>query len=343
MYHEFNPLCSIVGSYCLHLPFHLGTNNTLTVDVRKVLSDLEIVMKLAKSRPVDTRSLETPYSTLSFHEEQLQVLERAASRAQSAKSTRTLSEPTVSKVTESHKDDLSSVAGGGREEADEKQTQGGDNSNSKGILTKTVSYSDQTALLKYNSQTDVNKTPDSVGTGAVRDVNHIDVSWRPQTTPYKLNTRYALQRGQLTVSDLQGNSRAASAATSGSGLCPGSAVSSVEHRKKCYIPGPHSIDPENAYSVSHGPHTAVVTLMGDPEAPRYSAISTGICHSSAWYHIRGRYPTVSKPYPPKRSQRRIHFNNNIKSQSRASINLCPDRKQSMVSVSPFPAHSTVHG
>ena len=33
--------------------------------------------------------------------------------------------------------------------------------------------------------------------------------------------------------------------------------------------------------------------------------SAGKGHTSAWYHVPGRYPTPEKPYPPARSQKRV--------------------------------------
>ena len=74
------------------------------------------------------------------------------------------------------------------------------------------------------------------------------------------------------------------------------------HRQNCYIPTQHSVDVHNAFSPVHGPHTHIRSLLGPPPAPRPL---TGIFHSAAFYHAPGRYPTPSKPFPPRRSQSRL--------------------------------------
>ena len=74
------------------------------------------------------------------------------------------------------------------------------------------------------------------------------------------------------------------------------------HRQNCYIPSEHSIDVHNAFSPVHGPHTNIHSLLGPPPVPRPMK---GVFHSSAFYHAPGRYPTPSKPYPPRRSQSRL--------------------------------------
>ena len=74
------------------------------------------------------------------------------------------------------------------------------------------------------------------------------------------------------------------------------------HRRTCYVPGPHTVDIHNAYSIMPGPHADVHSLLGPPLCPREDWT---LQHKSAWYHVPGRYPTVEQPYPPKRSQSRL--------------------------------------
>ncbi|XP_070559768.1 tetratricopeptide repeat protein 41-like [Ptychodera flava] len=70
------------------------------------------------------------------------------------------------------------------------------------------------------------------------------------------------------------------------------------HRSKCKIPGKFAWDPLNARNV-HGPHSTIDTLLGDPPCPRPKS---GLVHSAGWYHVPGRYSTNDQPYPSKRSQ-----------------------------------------
>ena len=79
-----------------------------------------------------------------------------------------------------------------------------------------------------------------------------------------------------------------------------SGMSMDSHRSNCDIPaGPHSVHISNARTTTTGPHSSIKSLMGDPGR---RDISKGIHHKSAWYHVPGRYSTINKKVPPKRSQ-----------------------------------------
>ena len=300
-----------------------------------MLNDLEIVMKLKRTRPLDTRTDEHPYSSLSFHVDQLAILDKKPPpRIHSAKS-RTLSltlseftdnrtanyrdslkEEMISSVDDEEDDYTKHEMAYGEEDENEElsgaeveKTPVEAKPMAKGPM-KSVSYSDKNLLLKYNSANELlvhgaNRMHNATMRSQAQPA-YIDINRRPHTAPYRLNP------SDTTHAPAEPR--------------PTSAVNTVEHRRKCYIPGPHTIDTENAYSVVRGPHAHVKALLGPPEAPRYSAITRGIQHSSAWYHVKGRYGVPSRPYAPKRSQKRILFKSNgrNRSGSRGSSHSCPD-------------------
>ena len=74
------------------------------------------------------------------------------------------------------------------------------------------------------------------------------------------------------------------------------------HHQSCYVPGPHSVDVHNTYSVVPGPNSSVDSLLGPPPCPRPRR---SLQHMSAWYHVPGRYPTITCPFPPKRLHKRL--------------------------------------
>ena len=96
--------------------------------------------------------------------------------------------------------------------------------------------------------------------------------------------------------------------------CSTVSVDSTIHKTKCYVPGPHSIDVNNAYSM-RGPHSTIYSLLGSQPCPR--SISSDVHHKSAWYHVPGRYSTIERPFPSKRSQTRLPTKSSKTSRLRA--------------------------
>ena len=79
----------------------------------------------------------------------------------------------------------------------------------------------------------------------------------------------------------------------------------TSHLHRCPAPDPYANAPQNGYSAVHGPHSSLESLVGEPDSPRN--ISRELVHMCTWYHVPGRYPTVQKPYVPKRLLRRLRL------------------------------------
>ena len=79
----------------------------------------------------------------------------------------------------------------------------------------------------------------------------------------------------------------------------------TSHLHCCPAPDPYANAPQNGYSAVHGPHSSLESLVGEPDSPRN--ISRELVHMCTWYHVPGRYPTVQKPYVPKRLLRRLRL------------------------------------
>ena len=98
------------------------------------------------------------------------------------------------------------------------------------------------------------------------------------------------QRSQSALTRYSGMKLLPNRSSSGSrpGTGVGAAQVSQEHHKAhCYVPGPHTLDPHNAYSIS-GPNSTMKSLLGPPSCPRDTR--TIIHHRSAWYYVPGRTP-----------------------------------------------------
>ena len=76
------------------------------------------------------------------------------------------------------------------------------------------------------------------------------------------------------------------------------------HRFKCREHTAHAFTTENTFSAINGPNASTESLLGPKPCPRNTDFQ--LQHTSAWYHVPGRYATMDKPYPPKRSQTRMH-------------------------------------
>jgi hypothetical protein len=74
------------------------------------------------------------------------------------------------------------------------------------------------------------------------------------------------------------------------------------HNRTCSPPERHAIHSCNAASVINGPYTSTESLLS-PQVPRQ--ITQRYHHTSAWYHVPGRYPTTEQDCPPKRNQKRV--------------------------------------
>lgn len=142
---------------------------------------------------------------------------------------------------------------------------------------------------------------------------------RPKTDPNKLYKRYGQSVAGITdgtaspqppkteVVDQSVTLLGTKVGESKSGRAASLGASGIYqvHRTKCQIPGPHTNDIHNTYSLTKGPNSTLRSLMGGPPVPR--DVFLHIHHTSAWYHVPGRYPTISSPYPRKRSQKRITY------------------------------------
>ena len=129
-----------------------------------------------------------------------------------------------------------------------------------------------------------------------------------ETPVDKLFKRYKSPRGEQTVSvgrrEMK-HKRPMGSARSGASsntMVSYSAVSVNSHKSNCDIPtGPHSVHISNARTTTMGPHSSIRSLMGDPGR---RDVTKAVHHKSAWYHVPGRYSTINKKVPPKRSQSR---------------------------------------
>ena len=145
---------------------------------------------------------------------------------------------------------------------------------------------------------------------------------RPQSAPYKMFQRY--QQESRAAS-----SRASSAAVTSAAAAsrrrhvesapligtdrPSSRVRQDYHRARCAQPQPHDLDSANTFSAINGPNASTDSLLWPPHNRAPSRAQSARAsqqrqqqHTSAWYHVPGRYVTSERPYPPKRSQQRIH-------------------------------------
>ena len=132
-----------------------------------------------------------------------------------------------------------------------------------------------------------------------------------QSPVEKLYKRYGSPKGEsasmtsVKVQKSRHKRPLGSARSAGSGYTMASHYSSMSmdsHRSHCDIPaGPHSVHISNARTITRGPHSSIKSLIGDPGR---RDISKDVHHKSAWYHVPGRYSTVNKKIPPKRSQER---------------------------------------
>ena len=107
------------------------------------------------------------------------------------------------------------------------------------------------------------------------------------------------------------------------------------HQQHCYIPGPHTVDVHNSYSPMVGPNNSLYSLMGAPRPPR--DVFLGVQHTSAWYHVPGRYPTVQKPYAAKRSQQRVESRSQL--DRSASYSWATDKLDEMGADGQYSEHS----
>ena len=112
---------------------------------------------------------------------------------------------------------------------------------------------------------------------------------RPQSAPYKMLQKYSTSVQSSQVSIVKHAKRHVSSAPTH--VSP--------HQRTCQPPKPHAIHPANTRSVVNGPNTSTESLLQShisrPTPPQ---------HTSAWYHVPGRYSTPTQNYPPKRSQKR---------------------------------------
>ena len=120
---------------------------------------------------------------------------------------------------------------------------------------------------------------------------------RPRTDPNKLYKRYAHSTGSTTDSS-QGPADSRVTLCHTVSLAPTSRTrpgTTLYHLRRL-TPAPHT------YSSTQGPNSSLTSLLGARPAPR--DVFLHVHHTSAWYHVPGRYSTADQPYPPKRSQRR---------------------------------------
>ena len=117
-------------------------------------------------------------------------------------------------------------------------------------------------------------------------------------TPLDLYNRYGRNRFKT---------RSHHSARSGSRSVPASSqtLTPSSHLRRCHIPDQFAYTPQNGYSAVHGPHSSLDSLVGEPDAPRN--VSRDLVHMCTWYHVPGRYPTMHKPYVPKRLLRRMRL------------------------------------
>ena len=134
----------------------------------------------------------------------------------------------------------------------------------------------------------------------VKEKNYQYDQTRPQTAPHVLYEQYGPQRRSHTANSSYGTPQRSTRYMNYNFDKNMYAI----HHQNCYIPTQHSIDIHNAYSPVSGPHTQVRSLLGPPPVPRHQP---SVYHSSAFYYAPGRYPTPSKPFPPRRSQSRQSF------------------------------------
>ena len=119
-------------------------------------------------------------------------------------------------------------------------------------------------------------------------------------------------------------------------------LSTPGHRR-CPPPGPHSIDITNAYSVVFGHNSSIKSLLDTRAVPCYNVKPPGIQHTSAWYHIPGRYQTTNSQYPRKRLQKRVNQNRHGVTEYRTASQSWSPTRYTEYSDSPSPFRPNTRG
>ncbi|XP_077983665.1 uncharacterized protein LOC144438489 isoform X2 [Glandiceps talaboti] len=311
----------------------LGPSHRITKAVMFSLKEVENQLRnceydYAPVKQPDKRTTKLPYSSMSWHDQELETLEKRTKSRNSDRSyspTKSFSSGSSSRM--SYRDVDSEVGS-----SSYKSTGYQNADRTYGASQITLDSEDNSMANRNGSATSIagksssgDSRPLSAKAPSVASSLHHSVSIRFKDDSQSKRATSATSRTSSAFSIPNGRSGMWSSYSRPVSAMDDNSV----HRHKCYIPGKFTLDPTNAKDV-HGPHSPIRTLLGDPLCPRPRS---ALVHSAAWYHVPGRYSTPDKLYPSKRSQirpfKRIPTGAYIQKQSRSrkSQLISPDVKK----------------
>lgn len=315
---------------------NLGGDHIDTVSVRNYLKSLEVTLKMGKyefgpAKETDVRTMDRPYSNMSWRENDLKNLDRrsqlrTSSRMKSRVSSRPMSKDDRSQQTMSRLSNVSHYTASeklmieterparllNRESVERRLKFGKDlvNGHTESIkngFVENKESEDEGERIEQSPNQIQENIIDSFGDDIARSEESPAqkktqfVGENQESGPVKLFKRFGSaesSRSSKQNSKPPRENSAKSGSSYGTSYRTGSSLRSNTSKKDM---NPHAINVSNATSVTSGPNCSLSSLLGTPKSPR--DISRNIHHKSAWYHVPGRYIKPDNKPPPKRSQK----------------------------------------
>ncbi|VDI72723.1 Hypothetical predicted protein [Mytilus galloprovincialis] len=319
---------------------NLGGDHIDTVSVRNYLKTLEVTLKMGKyefgpAKETDIRTVERPFSNMSWRDNDLKNLDKRSKLRSSAKS-RGSSRPTsrderslhsmsrlsnASHITASERLMIETERPArllNRESVERRLKIGKQMVNGfsgmpdygRSVITEDKENEEEQERRQSPEQQQSqvqDNIIDSFGVDIARSEEspaQKRTQFMPQTQesgPVKLFKRFgSAESSRSSKHNVRPprESSARSASSYGTSYRTGSSLKSYSSKKDT---NPHSINLGNTSTVTSGPNCSLSSLLGNSKTPR--DISRKVHHKSAWYHVPGRYFTDEDKLPPKRSQK----------------------------------------